>query len=390
MQFRHADGSVVQLAYCTNVHPAESLGEVMAQLDRFCLPVRESLGWSRLGLGLWLGRPVASALLADPVALRRLRAELDARGLAVVTLNGFPYEAFSAPVVKRKVYRPDWSETARLDYTCDIARVLTALMPEDLPRGSVSTLPLGWRTPWFTDRQESAQANLDQLARDLAKLQDETGRTVRVGLEPEPGCVVETAADVVAALPGLDGEWLGLCVDACHVAVSFDDVAGVLAAAATAGLPVVKTQASTALHVPDPQDLEARRLLEAFVEPRFLHQARESAGGRLQARDDLDAALAGSKPLPGRSAWRVHFHLPLHADPPAPLRSTRPELEATLRALVGGPSALTDVVEVETYTWDVIPADQRRPGDAGLVEGLAAELTWAREQLLSLGLQEIA
>lgn len=390
MRFRHPDGSDVQLAYCTNVHPAESLDEVLSQLDRFCLPVRETLGWSRLGLGLWLARPVATALLADPAALRRLGVELEARGLAVVTLNGFPYEAFSAPVVKRKVYRPDWSEGARLQYTSDIARLLTALMPEDLPRGSVSTLPLGWRSPWYNDRQEAAQANLDMLARDLAKLQHETGRTVRVGLEPEPGCVVETAADVSRTLSQLDGEWLGLCVDACHVAVSFDDIEDVLSAADEASLPIVKAQASTALHVPRPRDPETRRLLESFAEPRFLHQSRELAGGRLQARDDLDAALEGPRPLLGRSPWRVHFHLPLHAEPPAPLESTRPQLEATLRALVGGPRALTDVIEVETYTWDVIPAAHRRPGDAGLVEGLAAELSWAHGRLTSLGLQELA
>ena len=61
----------------------------------------------------------------------RLRRDLDARGLEVVTLNGFPYRSFHAPVVKYAVYQPDWLSRERLDYTVNLARVLAGLLPPD-------------------------------------------------------------------------------------------------------------------------------------------------------------------------------------------------------------------------------------------------------------------
>src|SRR5688500_15484654 len=117
MRLRHSSGRLVHLSYCTNVHPAEDLPGIVEQLDAVALPVRERLGADLLGLGLWLAAPAAAALAGDAGARRRLRAELDARGLEVVTLNGFPYQAFHAPVVKHAVYHPDWATTERLDYT---------------------------------------------------------------------------------------------------------------------------------------------------------------------------------------------------------------------------------------------------------------------------------
>ncbi len=148
MRFRHPDGSTVHLAYCTNVHPAETLDGVLAQLRDHCEPVRRRLGRDRLGIGLWLAKDAAHALVTDPCALRGLRGELDRRGLEVVTLNGFPYEGFGAEEVKYRVYKPDWADPERLEHTTALARVLAGLLPDDVSEGSVSTLPLAWRTAW--------------------------------------------------------------------------------------------------------------------------------------------------------------------------------------------------------------------------------------------------
>ncbi|NHC45859.1 metabolite traffic protein EboE [Motilibacter aurantiacus] len=392
MRFRHPDGQTVHLAYCTNVHPAEDLDGVLRQLDAYALPVRERLGVPRLGLGLWLAREVATTLRSDAAALARLRSELDARGLEVVTLNGFPYAGFGQEVVKLRVYSPDWSEPERLRYTVDLAWLLAALLPDDVARGSISTLPLAWREPWGAPAQAAARRQLDVLAGELATVAAETGRTIRVAIEPEPGCVVETGEQVTAFLAGLDAERIGLCLDACHLAVAFEDADGLVARLDALGLSVVKLQASAALHADDPSDPGTRAALASFVEPRYLHQTRERVGGELAGRDDLDAALAagdGVAGLPAGAAWRVHFHVPLHADPEPPLRSTREELQDTLRTLFAGAAARTDTVEVETYTWHVLPERLRPQGDAGLVAGIAAELTWARDNLLALGLQEI-
>ncbi|MET8997357.1 metabolite traffic protein EboE [Amycolatopsis sp. NPDC004169] len=373
MRFRHRDGTLVHLAYCTNVHQAEDLDGVLAQLARFGEPVRERLGVDRLGLGLWLARPVAAELAGDPAAVTRLRGELAARGLEVVTFNGFPYQGFHDPVVKHKVYRPDWAAPERTRYTLDLARLLAELLPDDAVRGSVSTLPLGWRTDWRGDGGQ-----LDLLAKGLAGL----GRPVRVAFEPEPGCVIETTAQAAALLSAVDKEWLGVCLDTCHLAVGFEEPAAALGRLDAAGLAVVKVQASAALEAADPADPGTRAALESFVEPRFLHQSNE---GPPPGADDLDLALAGG--LPGRSPWRVHFHVPLHADPAPPLTSTRPVLAAALAELFGGAAARTDHVEAETYTWQVLP--DAPADDAGLVAGIAAELEWTRRELTALGLEEV-
>ncbi|MEU9442864.1 metabolite traffic protein EboE [Streptomyces sp. NPDC048304] len=387
MRLLHPDGTVVHLAYCTNVHPAEDLDGVLAQLARHAEPVRERLGVPVLGLGLWLARDAAAALATDDGAVGRLRRELTARGLEVVTLNGFPYRGFHDPVVKHAVYRPDWTEPDRLHYTLDLARVLAALLPAGAAYGSVSTVPLAWRTPWTDGQADAAARTLDRLARGLADLADDTGRTVRVGLEPEPGCVVETTAEAARHLARVDTDRIGVCLDACHLAVGFEEPAAALARLEAAGLTVVKTQASCALQADDPSDPATRAALAAFTEPRFLHQVRER-GTPHRAVDDLDAALAGG--LPGREPWRVHFHVPLHADPEPPLTTTRPELEATLAALFGGDTARTAHVEAETYTWGVLPEAARPQGPDALADGIAAELAFTRDHLISLGLKEVA
>ncbi|MFE9646056.1 metabolite traffic protein EboE [Streptomyces sp. NPDC006365] len=482
MRLRHPDGTPIHLAYCSNVHQAEDLEGVLAQLAAYAEPVRERLGVDRLGIGLWLARDVVTELVDDGRALARLKDELSLRGLETVTLNAFPYAGFHREVVKKDVYLPDWTHKARLDYTLDCARVLTALLPDDARRGSVSTLPLAWRTPWPAERSNTARRALDRLADGLAAIERETGRPVRVGFEPEPGCVVETTTQAVRELGGLDPERLGICLDACHLAVQFEDPGAALARLAAAGLPVVKLQASCAVEADDPADPAARAALGRLAEPRFLHQtrtrvaalgsggtssgpvegpalgvarpriprqrglaageqgdgsrharglggpigadnsggsrrpdghdggfpagpipvggpgdptgpagpghARRSGGQRVPGEgpvlgvDDLPDALAGGLPA-DRGAWRVHFHAPLHAEPEAPLRTTAPQLTAVLSELLGGPVAACDHIEVETYTWSVLP---RPPAD--LAGGIAAELAWARDRLTGLGLKE--
>ncbi|MFE1291270.1 metabolite traffic protein EboE [Streptomyces sp. NPDC058751] len=387
MRFTHPDGSTVHLAYCTNVHPAESLEGILAQLDRHAVPVRERLAVDRLGVGLWIPRQAADELAVDPAAVAGLRRALTDRGLEVLSLNAFPYQGFHAPRVKRNVYLPDWADAARLRYTLDLARVLSRLLPDDAVRGSISTLPLGWRAWWSPQRQAAAEDALDRLAVGLATLAAEEGRPVRVGFEPEPGCVVERTEHAVRLLANRDPEALGICLDTCHLAVAFEEPAAALEQLAAAGVSVVKLQASCALHVPRPRSPEARTVLSDFVEPRFLHQTRESAPPLPMPADDLDEAL-GPDGLPGDAAWRVHFHVPLHADPQPPLDSTRPVLEATLAGLFGGPAAGTDHVEVETYTWNVLPPGQRPAGPSALTRGIAAELDWTRGKLRGLGLKE--
>jgi sugar phosphate isomerase/epimerase len=365
VRFRHPDGTLVHVAYCTNVHPAQDLDGVLDQLARYAEPVRHRLGTDVLGVGLWLAAPLAARLAADAGPLR---AELDRRGLEVVTLNAFPYESFQAAEVKHSVYSPNWTDERRLRYTLDCASVLAALLPPDAARGSISTLPFGWRAGWSAEDTREALLNLARLTAELA---GRTGRVIRIGLEPEPGCVLEHTKDAAELLAGTD---LGVCLDMCHLAVGFEDP-GV---AASIGVPIVKAQLSCALHADDPADPATTSALARFAEPRFLHQVRTATGA---PADDLPDALAGA--VPPTEPWRVHFHLPPHVDPPEPLRSTSAYLRDCLAVLFGGPTALVDHVEVETYTWPVLPT-----GDDDLVAGIAGELAWTAEELRALGLLE--
>lgn len=386
MRFRHPGGEVVHLAYCSNVHVAHDADGVVAQLSRYAGPVRRALGVPRLGLGLWLSAQAALAFDTDPRRLAALRTDLDRLGLEVVTLNGFPYGDFHAERVKHAVYVPDWTTRARAEHTLRLARLLASLLPDDVADGSISTLPLGWREPWGEQQADAARARLQEVADGLDDLQERTGRRVRLAVEPEPGCVVETTQQLADLIGTLDtGDTIGACVDTAHLAVQFEPPELAVPALAARGVAIVKAQVSAALRVPEPASPGALARLGSFVEPRFLHQARALDGGVLHCTDDLDEALDGGLPL--QTEWRVHVHVPLHADPAG---TTSEQVGTALRELVGGARPLTRHLEVETYTWSVLPPELRPRDDVDLVEGIARELRWASDRLTALGLEEMA
>jgi len=378
VRLRHADGSLLHLAYCSNVHPADDLDGVAAQLERYTAKVRERLDVPKLGIGLWVAAPA----VADAAAADRLADQLERLSLEVVTLNGFPYQAFHAPVVKRDVYWPHWAQDERRAYTLGLARLLAKLLPEDVAEGSISTLPLGWREGWDDAAQAAALRALADLAVELEELAAATGKRVRLALEPEPGCTVETIAQACDAIGGLAPDWIGVCLDACHLAVQFEDPVEAVALLAAKNVPIVKTQVSSALRVPAPGTPEGRELLARFDEPRFLHQVRECVNSHVEGTDDLPEALGGG--LPAQHEWRVHFHVPVNTAE----HTTQDELSATLAALAGGAAPLTRHFEVETYTWSVMRDAPR--DDEGLVAGLAGELEWTRDRLVALGAEVVA
>ncbi|MGW4241381.1 metabolite traffic protein EboE [Nocardia sp. NPDC004722] len=359
---------MTSIAYCTNVHPSRDLDQVLDQLDT----VRSLLELDMLDLGLWLPAELAHALAADPSARRRLRAELAARDLAVSSLNAFPYGDFHAEVVKRQVYLPSWSDPRRLAYTADCATVLADLLPDSARYGSISTLPLGWG-PWWSDEDDARAASaLLDVTEALRLASARHGKPIRLAVEPEPGCVLDTVADAVAWLADrVDPRYIGICLDTCHLAVSFADPAETVAAILRAGLSVVKLQASAALEIAEPDTDHSRRLLSQFTEPRYLHQVRENSPLGVLAADDLPEAL---RELPGENPWRVHFHVPLHACPTAPVTATTDVLRQAFSALASAVDELPHI-EVETYTWHVL-ADQH-----DIAAGIAAELRWARNNL---------
>ncbi len=374
------------LCYCTNVHPCRSAAEIERMLDTYALPVRARAGFD-IAVGLWLPAVAVAETLATPAAHAGLRQALAARSLTCHTLNAFPFGDFHGSRVKEQVYLPDWSDRRRLDYTRDCARLLADLLPAGVA-GSISTLPLGFkhatRPPGF---RAAAIAHLLDLAAGLDRLRDETGRTIRLAIEPEPFCLLETTAETVAFFAELWAaadatgcgrvarEHVGVCYDVCHQAVEFEDAAAAVVGLEAAGIRINKVQISCAIQLDDPADAAARAALAAFAEPRYLHQTMAvAADGRILREVDLSPAFAQDPPEDWRSArtWRTHFHVPVDAERLGPLGTTREELRRALAAI-----AKLDYrphLEVETYTWPVMPG--AASGD--IVEGLARELVATR------------
>ncbi|ODA29968.1 metabolite traffic protein EboE [Planctopirus hydrillae] len=384
---------LLPLSYCTNVHPAQTLAEVILGLDTFALPVRQASG-GELAVGLWLQATIIDELLASPQALEELRVALSSRNLTCYTLNAFPYGNFHSERVKDQVYLPDWSSPRRYDYTLNCARILAALLPEDL-QGSLSTLPLAFKPHEPTgDFQSLCIRQLLDLAMALDDLHDSTGRLIRLAIEPEPLCLLETTDEAIAFFEQLFRQaeekgmlsqartHLGLCYDVCHQAVEFEPADQAIHAIERAGIRINKVHLSCAIDARQPLTPEVQAALKSYVEPRYLHQtiARCISGDRQESgfirQTDLTEEFLAAPPLEFQQAesWRVHYHVPISEVSIGPLFTTRPDLEAALKAIEGLPYA--PHLEVETYTWNVLPG---QPRTEAIIAGLGKELETARE-----------
>jgi sugar phosphate isomerase/epimerase len=233
MRLLHDNGTLVHLAYNAGVHPAEDLENLIAHLTRYAVPVRRKLGVDRLGIGLWLAPAVADHLIADRIELVRLRRSLEERGLEVVSLNGTGGR-------NQEVPGPDWAKPERYRYTMSLAKILAFLLPDDVQYGSISTIPIGWRRDWPADLHAIASRRLERLSRELRGLCSVSGKTIRVGFEPWPGCVLETTEQALAQVCDIDSDHLGVCLDACHLSCGAEESGAALKGLALAGAPVVK------------------------------------------------------------------------------------------------------------------------------------------------------
>jgi sugar phosphate isomerase/epimerase len=392
--------STLPLSYCTNVHPGRSLAEVNSGLDQYTAVLRQNYG-AALAAGLWLSAPVVAELLADRQRLVEFREGLARRRLSCHTLNAFPYGDFHSRRVKDNVYLPDWSDERRLNYTVDSARILAALLDEGV-EGSISTVPLAFKEfSHSRDHLDRCAARLLEAATALDRLHGETGRLIRLAVEPEPYCLIETTAEAVSFFERLRERargagtletaerHLGLCYDVCHQAVEFEDIPQSIGALTKAGLRINKVHITCALELYAPaKNDEGRRALAGYVEERYLHQTlARTRTGTIVRQVDLTESLALDPPPDFRDAeaWRVHFHVPVNAERLGPLRTTRNELVralATVSELNYAPH-----LEVETYTWEVLPDSGTGRSLISLVDGLTEELVATRELLRTVPAQ---
>jgi hypothetical protein len=394
----HLPGGV-HLTYCTNIHAGETWPEIRASLESHLPRIRTVIAQTKpMGVGLRLSG-VAAEALADARTLDEFRAFLARESLYVFTVNAFPYGPFHGTRVKEDVYQPDWRSPVRLAFTDTCADILASLLPAG-GFGSISTVP-GTFKP--LGREAGAQEIIADLllhhVAHLVELERRTGKTIALALEPEPCCLLETADEAIAyfegylfrrpsiarlsALTGLGREQaevairrhLGICYDVCHGAVEFEAPVAAMRKLASAGIAIPKIQLSTAMRIAA-IDRDLVRELARFDEGTYLHQVVVRNGGGVERFLDLGHAFQAFDSGRAHGEWRVHCHVPIFLPDGPGLGSTQPELMETLAALKR--TAIAPHLEVETYTWDVLPEHLQ---SGSKVDAIARELDFVRAEL---------
>lgn len=386
-----------QLTYCTNVHPGETLAAVRSLLEQHVTKVKSAVSPDApFGVGLRLAAAAADAL-SDPEELSRFKAELEEKQLYCFTINGFPYGAFHGTRVKEHVYLPDWLAASRVRYTENLARVLAELLPMGVS-GSISTVPGCFKSnasgPGAARTMADAMVHVVAMLVDIARSK---GRHIALALEPEPECFLETTDEAVsffethllsremlqrlvdlADIEPAEAErtlrrHLGVCLDTCHASVEFEAPLSSFRKLQAAGISVPKVQLSAGLRLPR-ASAEALDALGAFAEGVYLHQTVVQSAGQLQRFVDLPQALAAAPR--GDAEWRVHFHVPIFMRELGLFESTQADLLPLLSELAVAASC--PHLEVETYTWDVLPEEFR---NVPVEQAVARELQFVLDAL---------
>jgi hypothetical protein len=361
------------ITYCTNVHPAETWRATFAALKKHVPAVKAAVSPDRLfPIGLRLSNRGAREL--TPEENVAFKAWLEEEECFVPTINGFPYGAFHGKLLKKKVYLPDWRSVERADYTILLAELLAGWLPAGMS-GSISTVPLGYKRTVgrFHDPLPEMKRQLQLVLTRLSRIYEQRGKNIVLALEPEPGCLLETTDEVCRFFDSLDlpdklRKHLGICYDCCHQAVEFEDPVYSLKKLSAAGVPVAKVQVSSALSVTRNHAFT----LTPFDEPFYLHQvAIRHRDGGLTRYDDLTEAIF-HHPSNEREEWRCHFHVPIFTPSEGRLQTTSQFITDLLPMV---PDDL--LLEVETYTWSVLPAELRR---LPLTDSIIREIKWVKER----------
>jgi sugar phosphate isomerase/epimerase len=391
------------LTYSTLVHPGDTWDDMWASLTTYVPRVKARVAPDvPFGICLRLSAASARTLADSPGERRRLAGFLAEHDLYVFTVNAFVYGGFKNKTVKEEVYEPDWQTEERVRFTIDVADILAEIAPADA-QPSIQTPPMGFK-PKVTGPEVVAEyrRNVLRVAAHLVEIERRTGKTITLAIEPEPACFVETADEAIAyfedhlytgeaatelaalaELPISEANaalrrHIGLVYDVGHQAVEFEDPGLALRKLVDAGIPVFKLQLAAALRIPEVSQADVDGL-KRFAGTIYLTQTVERRGGELTRYLNMEDAFAAWDADPDRTTpreWRIHFHVPIFLERLGELETTR---ESTAEALALHRSQpLSRHVEIETYTFDVLP-DEFKTGD--IVEYVSREIEWATAEL---------
>lgn len=396
------------LTYCTNIHSGENWEEHFDELKKLFPEIKNSVSPNNpLGIGLRLSNQ-ASIALTDTQKLKQFSDWLNREGGYVYTMNGFPYGDFHSKRVKESVHAPDWTSDERTSYTLRLFIILEKLLPQGMD-GGISTSPLGYRHDFEGIEEKNkaiqkATENILQVAEQLIHIKENTGHVLHLDIEPEPDGLLETGEEFIewydnVLLPlAQEGfskkfnltaqeiekrikEHIQICYDVCHFALGYENHEEILDILERKGIKIGKIQISAALKASVEQDENQRdhlaKLFKPFDENIYLHQViaqKEDAG--LIRYKDLPDALQDIQNKQVKE-WRAHFHVPIFLEQYGELKSTQNEIISVLKRHVK--KSLTQHLEVETYTWAVLPTPFQIP----MAKSIERELLWVSDILSS-------
>jgi hypothetical protein len=388
------------LTYSTLVHPGDDWPQMWDSLITYVPKVKER--WAknhRFGVSLRLSASSANTLAKSKPERDKLKKFLDDNNMYLYTVNAFPYGPFKGTIVKEQVYEPDWRSEERTTYTKNVADVLADVVVEGVSP-SIQSAPLGFK-PRVTgpDVVDSFTDHVIRVCAHLVEIEAKTGKVITLALEPEPYCFLETTDETVdyfrdhiysgksaeklaklARMPISDAivalrRHVGIVFDICHQAVEFEDIGACLQKLVDAGVPIFKLQEAAALHVPEVTQ-KIVDVLKTYSKTIYLTQTVEKKDGKLTRFLNLEDAFAAWEKNPGPREWRTHFHVPVFLEDLGPFKTTRFAIEDALKFHKAKP--LSRHLEIETYTWDVLP-DNLKTGD--IVDYVCRELDWVKGQL---------
>lgn len=396
------------LTYCTNIHAGETWQSHFEALEAYIPEVKKLVSPdASMGIGLRLSNE-ASLDLIKPAQLLAFKDWLTQNQLYVFTMNGFPYGAFHQTKVKDQVHAPDWSTDMRVDYTKRLFDILKELLPKNVD-GGVSTSPLSYRH-WhnfsnseFKEIKHQATLHIVDIAAHLMRIQKTTGNYLHLDIEPEPDGLLENGEEFLdwyrndllpIGIPILSEAFdlneaeaeraikkhICLCYDICHFALGYESHGEIIKKIRSKGIHIGKIQISAALKAKLPPLLSARMELKKkfddFNEDTYLHQViAKTADDTLIRYKDLPAALLDVENM-AVNEWRAHYHVPLFVENYGHLESTQEDIKEVLK--IYQKDAISGHLEVETYTWDVLPKTLKQP----IVASIAREINWVNDQLI--------
>jgi hypothetical protein len=395
-------GTLGHLTYSTLVHAGDNWDQMRASVEEFVPKVKRRLGVEgKFGVSLRISGDSQKTLSESAQARFDLKKFLDGEGLYVFTINAFPYGPFKGQRVMEKVYEPDWTTNQRVEYTKSIADILVDITDADTSP-SIQTAPLAF-APNVSDENYIARftTSVFEVLAHLYHLEARTGRRVKLSIEPEPACYLETTDETVAffkermhapagvaelakiaQIPLSEAEgaikrYLGIVFDIGHQSVGFEDIPQSLEKLVNAGIPIFKLQEAAALWV-ESLSLDIIPELRRFTDTIYLSQTSLKTAEGIVKYLNLGEALDAYEANPVPTEMRTHFHVPVFLEEIGPFKTTRFAVQQALAMHRKQP--LSDHLEIETYTWDVLPAELKT-GD--IVDYVSRELEFVMKELQS-------